>query len=142
MASQAVFTVTQVVGVTTTGTYSVTWVSGLHELIVGTPVVVAGCTTANFNGGLVVASVTNIGGFTTVFTATIPSTTHTDATESGATATYDPEGVSDYPTQVMANTQGYCIFERALVPFGVPYGNGQSGQNISGQGQIYPTGQQ
>lgn len=137
MAALTVFTCTSATAAGTVATYTGTITAGASPLVIGMPIIVVGFVThTNFNGNLVITG----GNLTTTFTATIPSTTATDT--HAATATVDPEGVSVYPTDIASNTFGYGIFARFLAPLAVPLGNGTTGGNVSGVGQLFPTGQQ
>lgn len=136
MAALTVFTCTSVTGNGTTATYTGTITSGASPLISGMPIIVVGFVAqVGFNGNFKI----NGGNLTTTFTAlnaTNASETH------AATATVDPEGVGVYPTNIASNTSGYGIFARFLAPLAVPLGNGTTGGNVSGVGQLFPTGQQ
>jgi hypothetical protein len=116
MAVISVFTITGVVGASSVATYTGSITSGATPLVKGTPVVVVGCTTAAFNGTFVITG----GNLTTTFTAAT-STTHTES-ESGATATYDPEGVQVEPGNISAYPLGYGAQLRSTVQ-NDPYGN-------------------
>jgi hypothetical protein len=109
-----IVSITKVVGVTTTGTYTCVILAG-PNLIAGTPIIIQGCTTAAFNGDFIIQTVS--GTPTTQFTCTIPSTTHTDNTESGATGVYDPEAVQTgaAPSAISSFALGYGI-NRSAAP--------------------------
>jgi hypothetical protein len=96
-------------------------------------------TNTNFNGTRVILTLVNSGGILT-FTATIPSTSATETIS--ATGTYDPESAQSYPTADSTNPVGFGVLTRQGEGFSVPLGNAQGGNNVSGLGQIYPTGQQ
>ncbi len=139
MAAITVLAISKCVGVTTTGTYTYTVSSGPAPLV-GTPIIVTGfVTNPNFNGFLRILTLVNTSGVLT-FTATIPSTTATETIS--ATGTYDPEGPQSYPTADSLNPYGFGVLTRQGEGLSVPLGNAQGGSNISGIGQIYPTGQQ
>ncbi len=139
MAALSVFTCTKAdatAGGHTVCTYTGTITSGATPLIVGMPIIVIGFATANFNGFLVITG----GNLTTTFTATIPAQNSSET--NAATATVDPEGVQSVPTADTPNPFGFGV-QRAVEPTAsVPLGNIVGGINISGLGQIYPTGQQ
>lgn len=134
MAAISVFTITSAVGNGTTTTYTGTITSGASPLVIGTPIIVAGFVAQpGFNGTKVI----NGGNLTTTFTAlnaTNASETH------AATATFDPEGVSVYPTAASQDPLGYGVLTRSGEGLNVPFGNARDTTNISGLGQIYPTG--
>lgn len=136
MASTFTITAAQITANVATFTGTIT--SGVTPLISGTPIFIAGCTSAFFNGGFKITG----GNLTTTFTVALVHANFGPEAESGATAIYDPEGVSVTPTSVIGNTVGYSDFGRFLGPHLVVFGNGQGGQNVSGVGQIFPTGQQ
>jgi hypothetical protein len=131
MAALSVFTITNAnatAGGHTVCTYTGTITSGASPLVSGTPIIVAGCTSANFNGNLVISG----GNLTTTFTATIPAQ-NTNEAESGATGTVDPEGVVVYPTDI-AGGVGYGYAQRLSYPILDPYGNFIPG-TLAGTGQ-------
>jgi hypothetical protein len=133
MAALSVFTITSATGNGTTTTYTGTITSGATPLKVGMPIIVVGFVAQpGFNGTKLI----NGGNLTTTFTAlnaTNASETH------AATGTVDPEGVPVYPTDETTNALGYGVSTRSGETFNVPLGNAQ-GVNLSGLGQIYPTG--
>jgi hypothetical protein len=96
-------------------------------------------TNTNFNGTFKILTLVNSGGILT-FTATIPSTSATETIS--AAGTYDIEGIQSAPTADSNNSLGFGVLTRQGEGFSVPLGNAQGGNNISGLGQIYPTGQQ
>ena len=131
MAALSVFTITNAdatAGGHTVCTYTGTITAGATPLVVGMPIIVKGCTTANFNGNLVISG----GNLTTTFTATIPAQNTTEA-ESGATGTVDPEGISVSPSAV-AGGLGYGYTLREKLPILQPYGNFIPG-TLPGSGQ-------
>lgn len=134
MAALSVFTITSATGNGTTTTYTGSITSGASPLVVGMPVIVAGFVAQpGFNGNFKISG----GNLTTTFTAlnaTNASETH------AATATVDPEGVATIPTAGTTNPMGYGVATRTAELFSIPLGNVQGGANVSGQGQIYPTG--
>jgi hypothetical protein len=132
MAATSVFTITHAdatAGGHTVCTYTGTITSGASPLVVGMPIIVKGCTTANFNGNLVISG----GNLTTTFTATIPAQNTSEA-ESGASGTVDPEGVSVYPSDIGGGL-GYGYTKKLTYPILQPYGNFIPG-TLAGTGQV------
>lgn len=133
MAALSVFTITNAdatAGGHTVCTYTGTITSGATPLVVGMPIIVKGCTTANFNGNLIISG----GNLTTTFTATIPAQ-NTNEAESGATGTVDPEGVAVYPTdETLTGGLGYAYTLRESLPTLDPLGNFIPG-TLAGTGQ-------
>ncbi len=136
MAALSVFTITSASGNGTTTTYTGTITSGATPLVSGMPIIVAGFVAqTGFNGTKLI----NGGNLTTTFTAlnaTNASETH------AATGTVDPEGAQSVPTADTTNAAGFGVLTRQGEGSSVPLGNALGGTNISGTGQIYPTGQQ
>jgi hypothetical protein len=131
MAALSVFTITQASGNGTTSTYTGSITSGVTPLLVGTPIVVVGCTTAGFNGTRVI----NGGNLTTTFTA-LSSENHIAEAET-ATGTYDPEGVQSYPTaDTTSSPLGFGVGSK-LAPYVnlIPYGDFIPG-TLPGSGQV------
>ncbi len=129
MAAISVFTITQaVVSGTNLITFTGSITSGASPLIVGTPIIVQGCTTAAFNITFVITG----GNLTTTFTAAISHANITEA-ESGATGTFDPEGVQSNPAADTTNPLGFGVVRVFYSPLD-PYGNFTPG-TLAGTGQ-------
>jgi hypothetical protein len=137
MAAQTTITISLANRSGTTATYNYAIATGA-PLLVGNPIIVAGCTTASLNGNLVIASLLTS---PLRFTATAGSGTIINEAET-ATGTVDVEALSVYPTDLGAvGSLGYCLLKRWLNGSNTdPYGNALGGANTSGLGQIFPTG--
>jgi hypothetical protein len=133
MARISLFSITQaVVTGTTLITYTGSITSGATPLIVGTPIIVRGCTTAAFNGTFVITG----GNLTTFFTATI---SHANATEAEtATGTYDPEGLNGVgasPSSIVGGL-GYGIITKSSDVFDIVLGNFVPGSIVGGSQMV------
>ena len=138
MAAITTAAISKCVGVTTTGTY--TCVITGPNLIVGTPIIIAGfVANTTFNETKIIVTV--VGNPTTSFTCTITSTTATETIS--ATGTYDPEGAQSYPTADTSNPWGFGVMrEGNSQPLGsgvqnyYPYGDYIPGTIIGGSQPI------
>lgn len=89
-ATQSVFGITNAVLTTNVITYTGTITSGTTPLVVGMPIIVAGCTTAAFNGNFKITG----GDLTTTCTVALTHANIGSEVESGATGTVNPEGLA------------------------------------------------
>jgi hypothetical protein len=94
MAVISLFTITNAVLTTNVITYTGTITSGTSPMIKGTPIIVAGCVNAAFNGNFQITG----GTLTTTLTVALTHANIGSEAESGATATYDPEGMGMNPS--------------------------------------------
>jgi|SRR5712691_10811810 len=126
MAAISIFTITKAQLTTNVITYTGSITSGTSPMINGTPIIVAGCITASFNGNFQITG----GNLTTTLTVALTHTNIGLENESGATATYDPEGLA-----AGANI-GYMNRELAPDTASTPLGNYIPGTLPGGSQQI------
>lgn len=129
MGAISVFTITQAQITTNVVTFTGSITSGTSPLISGTPIIVAGCTSAFFNASFLITG----GNLTTTFTAALTHANFGPESESGAKGTYDPEGVQSAPSADTKNPLGFGVVRVFYSPLD-PYGNFTPG-TLAGTGQ-------